>query len=85
MGSPAFRRMLLDILPLPKLQKLAAIANDMHEMSVQVFDSKKKALLAGEEAALEQLGEGKDIMSIFCTLPRCAVLSISIVLTPNVQ
>ena len=77
--------MLLDYLPLPKLQKLAAIANDMHEMSVQVFDSKKKALLAGEETALERLGEGKDIMSILCTLPRCAVLSINTVLTAIFQ
>lgn len=38
----------------------------MHQMAVEVFTTKKKALDEGDEALARQVDEGKDIMSIFC-------------------
>ena len=40
----------------------------MHQTSVKIFQSKKAALRQGDEAVLEKIGHGKDIMSILCTL-----------------
>ena len=39
----------------------------MDRTSTEVFEQKKKALQAGDEAVTKQVGEGKDIMSILCT------------------
>ena len=38
----------------------------MHRTSVEVFESKKRALAAGDQALKEQVGEGKDLMSVLC-------------------
>lgn len=32
----------------------------------QLFDAKKRALEEGDEAIAQQIGGGKDLMSIFC-------------------
>lgn len=40
----------------------------MHKMAKKIYESKKAALAAGDEAVVEQIGEGKDIMSVLCTL-----------------
>ncbi|TCD69775.1 cytochrome P450-dit2 [Steccherinum ochraceum] len=60
----AFRRKLVDYLPFKRLHRLARVVDQMHFMSKKVFDSKKEAFAAGDEAVTEQVGEGKDIMSI---------------------
>lgn len=36
----------------------------MHEESMAVYESKKAALMKGEEAVVQQIGKGKDILSI---------------------
>lgn len=68
-GSPAFRRFVLKLLPFPDLQKLREIVDLMDKTSVDIFQSKKAAIEKGEEAVLAQIGRGKDIMSILCEQP----------------
>lgn len=38
----------------------------MENQASVVFSMKKEALKAGDEAVVQQVGEGKDIMSILC-------------------
>lgn len=40
------------------------IVDIMHEQSVEVFAAKKEMLAEGEDAAIHQVGKGKDILSI---------------------
>ncbi|OBZ67715.1 hypothetical protein A0H81_12340 [Grifola frondosa] len=63
-GSPAFRRKVLGMLPIKGIQKLLAIVDTIHMRSTEIFVAKKDALLKGDESILQQIGEGKDLMSI---------------------
>lgn len=38
----------------------------MHQMAIDVLKAKKQALDEGDEALANQIGEGKDIMSVLC-------------------
>ena len=66
-GSPAFRRFILDLIPHKKLQSLKNVIDTMTKKSSEIFNSKKQALQAGDEAVVQELSEGKDIMSILST------------------
>ncbi|KAF9564195.1 cytochrome P450 [Agrocybe pediades] len=63
-GTPGFRRWILERLPGRDLRKLTNIIDTMHNTSVKIYQTKKKAIEAGDETLLEQVGRGKDIMSI---------------------
>lgn len=63
-GTPKFRRFVLDLLPWKNLHDVRDIVDVMYNTSVEIFDSKKKALMDGDEALAAQIGRGKDIMSI---------------------
>jgi len=63
-GSPVFRRRVLDMIPHAKLQKVKRIVDVMSNSATDIFERKKQALEAGDEATVQQIGEGKDIMSI---------------------
>ncbi|KAH9949937.1 cytochrome P450 [Amylocystis lapponica] len=63
-GSPTFRRRLLDMMPHKQTQRLKEIVDTMWDAACTIFDAKKNALQAGDEAVMKQIGEGKDIMSI---------------------
>ncbi|KAF9466558.1 cytochrome P450 [Collybia nuda] len=63
-GTPRFRRLIVDVLPWKSLQKLRDIVDIMHNTSTEIFEEKKKALEEGNEAVLKQVGRGKDILSI---------------------
>ena len=67
-GSPQLRRRILDIIPNADLQKLKRIVDTMFNGATKIFELKKKALEAGDEATVQQIGEGKDIMSILSML-----------------
>ena len=69
-GSPAFRRWVLDMFPHKGAQKVKSIVDVMHQRSVEIYRSKKEALKQGDEAVTQQIGEGKDLMSILCA--QCA-------------
>ena len=63
-GTPKFRRFLVDLLPWKILHDVWDIVDLMYNTSVEMFESKKKALAEGDEALATQIGRGKDIMSI---------------------
>ena len=65
-GSPAFRRWILDMFPHKGAQKVKSIVDVMHQRSVEIYQSKKEALEQGDEAVTQQIGEGRDLMSILC-------------------
>ncbi|RDB26333.1 hypothetical protein Hypma_006808 [Hypsizygus marmoreus] len=61
-GTPKFRRLVIDMLPFWKnLRKLRDIVDISHNTSVKIFEEKKALQEEGEE---KLLGQGKDIISI---------------------
>lgn len=54
------------MMPSEALQTLKNVVDTMHRTSVEVFESKKKALAMGDQALKEQMEGGKDLMSVLC-------------------
>ena len=63
-GTPSFRRKMLRLIPSKTIQMVTDIVDIMHEQSVEVYNAKKEALNKGEDAVVQQVGKGKDILSI---------------------
>ncbi|RPD58218.1 cytochrome P450 [Lentinus tigrinus ALCF2SS1-7] len=61
--SPRLRRWLLQRIPWEPLQKIRRIVDTMDRMSHEIYDAKITALRKGEEAVVQQVSEGKDILS----------------------
>jgi hypothetical protein len=55
---------LASYVPHANLQKLQKIVRKMDEQSRQIYYEKKTAFEKGDKAVEQQIGEGKDIMSI---------------------
>ena len=53
--------------PDPNLRILKKTADTMFESSRSIYRAKKEAFLRGDEAVQEQIGQGKDIMSVLRT------------------
>jgi hypothetical protein len=66
-GTPKFRRFILDLIPSKTLHQLRDISDVIHNTSIEIINSKKRALEDGDEAVARQIGEGKDILSILST------------------
>ena len=66
-GTPRFRRWVVDTLPWKNLHELRDIVDAMQETAVEIVESKQKAIKAGDEAILQQIGKGNDIISILST------------------
>ena len=64
LGTPKFRRFILDIIPWKTLHQLRDISDVIHNTAVEIINSKKRALEDGDEAVARQIGQGKDILSI---------------------
>ncbi|KAI5121967.1 hypothetical protein M0805_002037 [Coniferiporia weirii] len=63
-GSPAFRRRILEWIPSRRVQTMRKIVDTMEETSEDIYNKKKIALERGDKAAVDQVGMGNDIMSI---------------------
>ncbi|KAI0692676.1 cytochrome P450 [Cerioporus squamosus] len=61
--SPGFRRWVLERIPWEPLQKIRRIVDTMDAMSRDIYEAKMAALREGEEAVVQQVSEGKDILS----------------------
>jgi hypothetical protein len=68
-GTPRFRRWVVDTLPWKNLHELRDIVDIMQDTAVEIVESKQRAIKAGDEAILQQIGKGNDIISI---LSRCS-------------
>ena len=65
-GSAAFRRWVVESIPISTLQRARMISDSMAANSRHLISSKKIAMTEGDEAVLRQVGAGKDIMSRLC-------------------
>ena len=63
--------MLIDMLPISALREGKEIADTLHEESKSIYESNKRALMGGRDAA-PQVGDGKDILSILRGCPSSA-------------
>ena len=63
-GSPKFRRFIIDLIPWKTLHQIRDISDIIHNTAVEIINSKKRALEDGDEAVERQIGQGKDILSI---------------------
>lgn len=62
-GSPSFRRRVLEMIPLTMIRRAIGIADTIGRYSRKIYESKILALQQGDEAVAKQVGEGRDIMS----------------------
>jgi hypothetical protein len=67
-GTPSFRRAILDLVPSEAVMRLRKIIDIFHETSVEILETKKEALRRGDQALAAQIGQGKDIISILCAI-----------------
>lgn len=67
LGTPGFRRFVLKLIPSSDVQRASELVSIMDNTSTKIFQSKKSAWAKGDEAVLEHIGRGKDIMSILRT------------------
>ncbi|KAE9382819.1 cytochrome P450, partial [Gymnopus androsaceus JB14] len=58
------RTFIMNITPWKNLHDVRDMANYMHELSVEIYEEKKRALEEGEESVVKQIGQGKDLLSI---------------------
>jgi hypothetical protein len=62
--APALFKQLLPYVPIKRVQRLRHVSDALDAASRSVYDAKKAALERGDEAVAQQIGRGKDIMSI---------------------
>ena len=63
-GTPRLRRAFIQRVPLADVQTVCRMVDVMYATSVGIVESKKTALSKGDAAVVEQVGRGKDVMSI---------------------
>ncbi|KAH9852301.1 cytochrome P450 [Lenzites betulinus] len=63
-GTPAFRRRVMQWIPMRRLHRLQAVVDTMHLRATEIYHEKRARLAKGDEALMQQVGEGKDLMSI---------------------
>ena len=74
--SDATLRRMLGIVPLRRAQKLIELSDIIAQRSRDIIDQKKSAMREGDAVLVEQIGRGKDIMSICCEYALALHLSI---------
>ncbi|KAM5545445.1 hypothetical protein V8D89_000483 [Ganoderma adspersum] len=62
--SDAMLRRFFSMIPLKGLQKIMEISATMRKRSQEIIEEKKAALRMGDDVMLQEVGEGKDLMSI---------------------
>ena len=67
--SDSVIRTVLRYTPSPSIQRLLKISDTMSRRSREIIAERKLALEKGDAALAEEVGEGKDIMSICCAFP----------------
>ncbi|KAJ3783409.1 cytochrome P450 [Lentinula aff. detonsa] len=58
------RVFLMNAIPWKALHDVRDMVNYMHQLSVDIYKEKKRALEEGDEAVIRQIGKGKDLLSI---------------------
>ncbi|KAF5361363.1 hypothetical protein D9757_011368 [Collybiopsis confluens] len=63
-GTPKFRRFIVNLLPWKDLHHMRDMVDYMHEVASEIYEEKKKVFEGGDEAITQQTGRGKDLISI---------------------
>ncbi|KAJ3756193.1 cytochrome P450 [Lentinula raphanica] len=63
-GPPSLRRFIINIVPWKNLHQMRDIADYMYHVATEIFEEKKRKLVAGDEAVKNQIGKGKDVISV---------------------
>jgi len=63
LGPPKFRRFLVNLLPFENARRLRGIVDVFHNTSIEILEAKRRAM-ESDGTVEEQIGRGKDIMSI---------------------
>ncbi|KAK7696401.1 hypothetical protein QCA50_001055 [Cerrena zonata] len=63
-GSASFRKRVVESFPNKRVRKLATISEALDTTAKEILHTKRAALAAGDQAVSEQIGQGKDIMSV---------------------
>ena len=64
LGTPRFRRFILNLIPWKALHQLRDISDVFHNTAAEIVNSKKRAFKDGDEAVARQISQGNDILSI---------------------
>lgn len=72
----ALGRAFVKAMPFTSVQRIVSVVDVMDEHSRKVFHGKRAALETGDEKVSQQIGEGRDILSILSRLLRPIYLSI---------
>ncbi|PPR03893.1 hypothetical protein CVT24_008124 [Panaeolus cyanescens] len=64
LGPAKFRRMLVGFAPIKALRDMRDIVDILQKTSLEIYEEKKRALLAGDQKVAEQMSRGTDILSI---------------------
>ncbi|OSX56068.1 hypothetical protein POSPLADRAFT_1161078 [Postia placenta MAD-698-R-SB12] len=71
-GPAWLRRLAVDASPNTDVQKVKSVVDRMSKRSVEIYESKKGALEKGDDEVVQQIGEGKDIMSVLMKANKAA-------------
>ena len=63
-GPRWFQRTVVTLLPWKKLHRARDMIDAIEANSLEILHEKQRALAEGDEAVAQQIGEGKDILSI---------------------
>ncbi|KAI0816956.1 cytochrome P450 [Trametes gibbosa] len=63
-GPAWMRRMIVAVIPNARIQRLKGIVDTIHQRSVEIMEEKKSSIRQGDSGLIEQIGEGRDVMSI---------------------
>ncbi|KZT10168.1 cytochrome P450 [Laetiporus sulphureus 93-53] len=63
-GPAWLQRYIMDRFPSKWVREVKAIVDTMTERSKEIYNQKKDALVHGDKAMVQQVGEGRDVMSI---------------------
>ena len=66
-GSSAWRRKVLEMIPIQSIKTATAMVDVMHSAGQKIIRETNEALEKGDDAVHELVSEGKDIMSVLCT------------------
>jgi hypothetical protein len=67
LGSASLRRWLIKFSPWQDIKKTRDIIDTMYTASDSILQVKKEALARGDDAVVDQIGGGKDMMSLLST------------------
>ncbi|KAJ3970683.1 cytochrome P450 [Lentinula raphanica] len=63
-GTPGFRRFVVNSIPWKDVHHLRDMVDYMYNVAEEIYESKKRAFRIGDEAVAQQIGRGKDLISI---------------------